>query len=227
VRPSTLIVVTGTATEIGKTWITAALARRARDHRITVSARKPVQSFTLPQADPSAADAQLLAAATGETPEIVCPPNRSYPLAMAPPMAAIALGIQPPTLADLVCEISQSWPSHPVGIGLVEGAGGVASPIATDGHTADLARALRADTAILVANADLGTINSVRLCHAALTPIPVVVHLNHYNPDDDLHRRNHHWLRHHDKLTLTTTTDQLLETVMHHHSQGRHLGHSP
>jgi dethiobiotin synthetase len=217
VRPTKLIVVTGTATEIGKTWVAAALAGQARLQGLTVAARKPVQSFAPPQAKPPATDAQLLAAATGEAPETVCPPSRSYPLAMAPPMAAAALGIRPPTLADLVREISRSWPSDPVGMGLVEGAGGVASPIASDGHTADLARALRADTAILVADAALGAINSVRLSHAALTPIPVIVHLNRYNPDDDLHQRNRRWLQHHDKLTLTTTTDELVEALLHHH----------
>jgi dethiobiotin synthetase len=205
--------VTGTATEIGKTWVAAALASHARIQGITVAARKPVQSFAPHQAEPSGTDAHLLAVATGEAPETICPPHRSYPLAMAPPMAAAALGIQPPTLADLVGEISRSWPTDPVGIGLVEGAGGVASPITSDGHTADLARALRADTAVLVAGADLGTINSVRLSHAALLPIPVIVHLNRYNPNDDLHQRNLRWLQHHDLLTLTTSTDELFETL--------------
>ncbi len=219
-RPTTLIVVTGTATEIGKTWVAATLARLARVQGITVAARKPVQSFAPSLTKPPATDAQVLAAATGEAPETVCPPSRSYPLAMAPPMAAAGLGLRPPVLADLVREISQSWPSDPVSIGLVEGAGGVASPIASDGHTADLARALRADTAILVAHADLGTINSVRLSHAALTPIPVIVHLNRYNPDDDLHQRNRQWLQHHDKLTLTTTTDELIETLLRHDRNG-------
>ena len=215
-RPSKLIVITGTATEIGKTWVAAALAGQARVQGVTVAGRKPVQSFAPPQAEQSATDADLLAAATGEEIETICPPHRSYPLAMAPPMAAAALGLRPPTLADLVREICQSWPPDPVSIGLVEGAGGVASPIASDGHSADLARALRADTAILVADADLGAINAVRLSHPALAPIPVIVHLNRYRPEDDLHQRNLQWLRHRDKLTLTTTIDELFESVIHH-----------
>jgi dethiobiotin synthetase len=212
-RPSKLIVVTGTSTEIGKTWVSAALAALARDHGITVAARKPVQSFTPHAAEESVTDAHLLAAATGEAPESVCPPGRSYPVAMAPPMAAAALGVVPPDLGDLVRELSESWPTPSVNIGLVEGAGGVASPIATDGHTADLARALQADIVILVADPSLGVINLVRLSEAALTPIAVIVHLNRYDPDDDLHQRNHHWLQHQDRLTVTTNIDELLDMV--------------
>ncbi|TDN77185.1 AAA domain-containing protein [Pseudonocardia autotrophica] len=45
-RPSRLILVTGTGTEVGKTWVTAALSRRLRAFGIEVAARKPAQSFT-------------------------------------------------------------------------------------------------------------------------------------------------------------------------------------
>lgn len=213
-RPSQLIVVTGTATEIGKTWVAAALAGQARDRGMTVAARKPVQSFAPTAGETQVTDADVLAAATGEAPETICRPERSYPLAMAPPMAAAALGLQPPTLADLSREISRSWPSGRIAIGLVEGAGGVASPIAIDGHTADLTRALGADRAILVADPELGVINAVRLALACLAPIPVVVYLNCFQPDSDLHQRNHHWLQHHDGVTITTSIDGLLDAVV-------------
>ena len=89
-RPLRLVVVLGTGTEVGKTWTTCAVATAAIQQGERVAVRKPVQSFD--PDDGSATDAELLAAVTGEAPNEVCPRHRRYPLAMAPPMAADALG---------------------------------------------------------------------------------------------------------------------------------------
>lgn len=189
-RPDVLVVVTGTGTEVGKTWVGTAFAREARSRGVTVAARKPVQSFAPDDAQPH--DADVLAGATGEDPDSVCPRHRSYPLPMAPPMAAEALGLEPFTIADLVAETT--WPEA-TDVGLVEGAGGPRSPLAADGDTVDLVRALGTDMIVLVADAGLGAINGVRLSHAALRGIaPVSVLLNRYDDSDDLHRRNREWL---------------------------------
>ena len=72
-RPGLVVVVAGTATEIGKTWVTARLAERLLAAGATVAARKPAQSFA---ADDEVTDADVLAAATGEDPTAVCPPHR-------------------------------------------------------------------------------------------------------------------------------------------------------
>jgi len=90
-RPGRLVVVTGTGTEVGKTWVSAAVLRLARAQGLSVAARKPAQSFA-PDQGPDQRDAYLLAAATGEPADVVCRPERSYPVPMAPPMAAEALG---------------------------------------------------------------------------------------------------------------------------------------
>ena len=66
-RPGWLLVVAGTATEVGKTWVGAALARDLREAGWVVGARKPVQSFE--PDDPAPTDAACLAAATGESPQ--------------------------------------------------------------------------------------------------------------------------------------------------------------
>jgi dethiobiotin synthetase len=190
-RPDRLVVIAGTATEVGKTFVGAALARALRDVGFIVAARKPVQSFE-PGTPDGDTDAGILAAATGEPTDAVCPRHRWLPLAMAPPMAADALGRPPFKLADLIGELG--WPVG-IDVGLVEGVGGPRSPLAADGDTADLAEALDADHVVLVADAGLGTINAVRLSAASLpreTPLTVV--LNRYDPDDDLHRRNRAWL---------------------------------
>lgn len=189
-RPTTLVVVSGTGTEIGKTWVTAALARGLQDDGVAVAARKPAQSFAAD--DLHARDADVLADATGEPPDAVCPSHRSYATAMAPPMAADALGLDPFTIADLAAETT--WPAG-LDVGLVEGAGGPRSPLASDGDTVDLARALAPDAIVLVGDAGLGTINGVRLAIEPLHAVaPVVVFLNRFTDTDDLHRRNRSWL---------------------------------
>jgi dethiobiotin synthetase len=187
-RPRRLVVVTGTATGIGKTWASARLLESLAASGWCVAARKPVQSG-LPD---DASDADVLAQASGDASEVVCAPHRRYGLAMAPFMAADALGLPAFTLADLLTEIR--WPAG-VDVGLVEGAGGVRSPMTSDDRdTADLADALRPDLVVMVADAGLGTINAVRTSLPAVTTHPVSIYLNRYDPQDEIHRRNRSWL---------------------------------
>ena len=187
---SRLIVVAGTGTEIGKTYVAARVAAALRERGVTVAARKPVQSFAPEDDEPTDADA--LAAATGEDPVAVCPEHRRLPRAMAPPMAAEALGLPPFTVAELAAEVGRTVPDD--SIVLVESAGGVRSPLAADGDTVSLVAALQPALVLLVADAGLGTINLVRLSADALAPHRVVVVLNRFDDRDELHVRNREWL---------------------------------
>lgn len=220
------MLVVGTGTEVGKTWVSARLLARLRAGGHPVAARKPAQSFD-PGDDPGETDAAVLGRATGEPARDVCPPGRWYPVAMAPPMAAAELGRPAFTLADLVGEVR--WPGSlaggdPAGVGLVETAGGVLSPQAADGDAAAMARLLRPDVLVLVADAGLGTIHAVRACLPALAaaaevgraPRTVVV-LNRFEPGATLHRRNVEWLRRHDGLdpvVLPGGEDRLVAAVL-------------
>jgi len=209
--PGRLIVVTATGTEVGKTWVAARLIADLRRRGATVVARKPAQSF-----DPGedvATDAERLAEATGEHPDVVCPPGRRYPRALAPPMAAAALGRTGFTIADLAGEITSSWPVPPPDVAVVETAGGVASPQADDGDAVSLAEALAADVVVVVALAGLGSINLVRLCHRALGPRPVVVHLNRWDGLDPVGEANRRWLIERDALVVTTTMSELADAI--------------
>jgi len=211
VRPERVVLVCGTGTEVGKTWVAARLVGELRARGLTVAARKPAQSFDVGRhGEPlgGATDAEVLGAASGEQAEEVCPATRSYHRAMAPPIAAEALGLAPFTVADLVGELT--WPPHGVDVGVVETAGGVRSPQAGDGDVCDLAAALAPDVTVLVADAGLGTINSIRLAMDALAGrscgtggAPVVV-LNRFDRDHDIHRRNHDWLAGRDGYRMVT-----------------------
>jgi dethiobiotin synthetase len=201
----TLVVCLGTATEIGKTWTGAAVLSQLSAEGITVAARKPVQSFDADETGPT--DADVLAAATGEHPHDVCPGHRWYSVAMAPPMAAAVTDHEPFTVADLVRELR--WASPEPKVRWVETVGGPRSPIAFDGDSVDLCDALAPDLVVLVADAGLGTINSVKLSISALARHRCVVLLNHFEPDDELHALNLAWLTDREKLEVVTSTAEL------------------
>jgi dethiobiotin synthetase len=202
------VVVTGTGTGVGKTWAACALAGHLGALGLKVCARKPAQSFG-PDEGPT--DAERLAAATGETAAEVCPPWRWYARPMAPPMAAESMGLAPFRLDDLGRELH--WPPG-VEVGLVEPAGGVASPQTTDGDCVDVVARLAPDLVVLVAGAGLGALNDVRLAARALSGYPLVVLLNHFDPDDEVHRRNRLWLSERDGLDIAVTIAQLAEVLL-------------
>jgi dethiobiotin synthetase len=200
-RPARLVFVAGTGTAVGKTWTAAAVLARLRSAGLRVGARKPAQSF---DAGDGPTDADVLAAATGETPQDVCPPHRWYARALAPPMAADALGAPPFSVGDLLDELR--WPDG-VDVGLVEGAGGARSPIATDGDNVTLSSAIAPDLVLLVADAGLGTINAVRMSVAALGEERGVVVLNRFDEHDPLHHRNRDWLSCRDGFDVVTDVE--------------------
>ena len=204
-----LAVCVGTGTEIGKTWVGAAVLSSLHSRGVFVAARKPVQSFDTTDAAPT--DADVLAHATGEHPNDVCPEHRSYAAALAPPMAAAVLVRPEFTVAQLVAELR--WPSPRPTVRWVETVGGVRSPIAFDGDSADLCRALDPDLIVLVADGGLGTINAVRLSATPLAPLPVVVYLNHWD-GAQLHELNRAWLADRDGFEVIVDPLALAERVL-------------
>jgi dethiobiotin synthetase len=209
-RPTVLVFVTGTGTDIGKTWWTAEVVRELRARALVVAARKPAQS-----GPPGVqTDADVLAEATGEPGSTVCAPARTYPLAWAPPMAASELGAPSFTIAELVRELE--FPPE-TDVAFVEGAGGPRSPFTSDGDNVDFAAALAPDLVALVADAGLGTINAVRLSVAAFAgpafaTVPIVVALNRYVADG-LPARNRDVLVGVDHLDVVTCPSELADRV--------------
>lgn len=196
-RPTIVVGVLGTHTEVGKTFVSAALLRQLRRQGLRVSARKPVQSFG---AHDTATDADILAADSGEMPAQVCPPHRSYPIALAPPMAADVLHKPRIELDELIDEIA--WGEN-LDVGAVETVGGPRSPLGHDGDSAEFIRRLRPDRTLLIADASLGTLNAVRLSLACIGADTVTVFLNRYEESNETHRLNRRWLaEHYDIPTL-------------------------
>src|SRR5690606_1694497 len=182
------IVVAGTGPEAGEAGTAVASIERARAQGMRVAARKPAQSYS---SEDRVTDADLLAAATGETAHEVCPAHRWYPVPMAPPMAADALGRARIELSELLEETR--W-CEAADVTLIETAGGLCSPIAHDGDNLKLIERIAPTKVVLVADAGLGTLNAVRLCLRALGAMPTVVFLNRYDEQSELHRRNRAWL---------------------------------
>lgn len=221
-RPSLLIGVIGTNTEVGKTWVTAQLLATLKLRGARVAARKPVQSYGPDEID---TDAARLAGASGEEVSEICPAHRWYPLALAPPMAANALGRGPVWMSEIVNEIR--WPAE-VDVGFVETVGGVRSPLACDGDSLELLRRLEVDRMLLVADAELGTINAVRLTMAAVSSTPTIVYLNHFDPNNELHELNRRWLVDQDKLTVITDVHSLAVAIEGAcRSSGHHAARTP
>ena len=211
-RPQRLIVVVGTGTEVGKTYVTARLLRDLRAHGIDVAARKPAQSF---DSDDALTDAHLLADASGESPNDVCPRHRWYPIPMAPPMAADALARPQFSVEDLASEIQ--WPLPAPNVAFVESAGGVRSPLASNGDSISLIEILQPDMVLLVADAGLGTINQIVLSLDAIdsgahVATPIVV-LNRFDPADDLHKRNRDWLTEHLEVDVLSSVPTVLAKI--------------
>ena len=220
-RPQSVVLIAGTGTDIGKTWIASRMIAELRSRQVFVQARKPAQSF---EANDATTDADQLSQASGEDPRTVCPAHRCYTAAMAPPMAADFLGRDRISVADLAEEVSNSWKSsaaaeapRPVQIGLVESAGGPWSPIAHDGDGIDLARLLLPEVIILVADAGLGTINAIRPAVAELEKIAtVLVILNRFDANNELHERNRAWLQLHYSIEASTSVAMLTDRLLSH-----------
>jgi dethiobiotin synthetase len=210
--PRVVVAVVGTGTEVGKTWVSCAALASLRSLGWSVAARKPLQSF-----EPGdTTDAALLAAATGEDPEVVCAPDCSFEVALAPPMAAAALGVHLMDTATVAEAVASSWGGRAPDIGFIELVGGVCSPTTSNGDGLAVLSAVQPDLVVVVADPTLGTINSVRLsvmAVAAAVTAPIIVMVNRFDPNEPLHVANREWLRDVDHLSVETSAEDLAAVI--------------
>lgn len=153
------LIVTGVGTDIGKTYLTAAVIRALRARGHAVEAFKPVISgFDPDQA--AASDAGVLLAALGlpvtaATVEAISPFRYAAP--MSPPLAAAREG-RSLSFSDVAGACRERMADAGRALLLIEGAGGVMSPLSDGATVLDLIEALAAPV-LLVTGTYLGAIS--------------------------------------------------------------------
>ncbi|MFI7400408.1 dethiobiotin synthase [Streptomyces sp. NPDC049541] len=151
----TILVITGTGTEVGKTVTTAAVAACALAAGRSVAVLKAAQTGVGPDEPGDAAEAARLAGGV-TTAEIA-----RYPEPLAPATAARRAGMTPVRPQDVAEAAAKLAAEHD--LVLVEGAGGLLVRFDQEGGTlADAAELLRAPV-LVVASAGLGTLNTTEL----------------------------------------------------------------
>ncbi|NOY12870.1 MAG: dethiobiotin synthase [Deltaproteobacteria bacterium] len=150
--------ITGTDTGVGKTLVAAALAKLLSERHINVGVMKPAESGV---DDPRqlGADAKLLKwAADSPLPDAqICPYRLRAPLAPAVAAAKEKIRID---YSNLVQQAQQIISDHE--FTLIEGAGGLMTPLAGGLLMADFARAIGLPL-LVVCRPDLGTVNHTLL----------------------------------------------------------------
>ncbi|AQA21097.1 dethiobiotin synthase [Rhodococcus sp. MTM3W5.2] len=151
-----VLLISGTSTDVGKTVVTAALASVALSAGRTVAVCKPAQTGVGVGEPGDLVEVQRLSG-VDEVVELA-----RYPEPLAPDTAARRAGMAPLECADVVAAARALDATHD--LTLVEGAGGLLVRLGRDGFTlVDVARELGAPV-VVVAAAGLGTLN-----HSALT----------------------------------------------------------
>ena len=186
VRP---VVVTGTDTGVGKTWVSCALIRALKQHDVTVRAIKPIETGCQ---DAHEEDGVALARAAGQKSPTKA--LRRFAAPLAPPAAA-TLERHHIHFPGLIDELRGYIATADVI--LIEGAGGLLSPLTWSHTIVDLAKALDAQV-VVVSDNRLGILNQLRLTLAQirshqlpmLTPVINQARDPKAQDDDNSIRRN-------------------------------------
>jgi len=157
---SSRIVITGTGTDIGKTYVSASLLRWLRQSGHSVLGLKPIESGCLP----GDCDSERLAAAAGHSP---IPPYFSAREAVSPHLIARQLA-RPLLAADIRTWVEGHARAHREALSLVETAGGLFTPLNEKHFMLHVVEALDPCCFLLVAEDRLGTLHDVAAAvHAA------------------------------------------------------------
>ena len=158
------VFITGTGTEVGKTFVGVAIARALTQRKIKVIPKKPIESGCLKHDGklvPQDASALKKAADYQGSLSDVCPYRFEPPIS---PVRAAHLANKILSTEQLVNICLQGSEE---GFVLVEGAGGFYSPLTENGLNADLAVALQLPV-LLVAEDKLGALSQVLLSVEAI-----------------------------------------------------------
>ncbi len=158
------IFITGTNTDVGKTFVGVGIAKQLSKQNVKVIPRKPIESgCRMHDGELIPHDATALKKAAnyqGALSEI-CPYRFKPPISPARAAHLVSEALTTQQLVNICLQGSED------GFLLVEGAGGFYSPLAEDGLNADFAAALQLPV-LLVAADRLGAINHVLLSTEAI-----------------------------------------------------------
>lgn len=158
--------ITGSDTDVGKTYIACQLVTQLRRLGVGVETRKPAESGCRVDGEGGLIthDAAALQLANGQCESIERINPFRFRAALAPHRAARLEGRRL-ELASLVDACSRDDPANRL---IVEGAGGFYSPLAENGLNADLASALQLPVFIVVADR-IGAVNQALMTWQAVT----------------------------------------------------------
>lgn len=156
-----VLMVTGTGTEVGKTVVTAALAALALAEGRRVAVLKPVQTGVA-EGEPGDLDEvlRLVGAQLGPPERLTLLELARYPDPLAPATSAARAGREPVSPEEAAAAAEKLTLDHD--LVLVEGAGGLLARMTADGTFADVADELGAPL-LVVTQAGLGTLNHTEL----------------------------------------------------------------
>jgi dethiobiotin synthetase len=155
------VLVTGTGSGVGKTWVARALARTLMREGRSVLAVKPVEvGCDAPAAEGE--DGELLAAATGQAAPHSALVRYGLPL---PPALAAGSQAEPVDFDTLLLQLEPLRPEADVV--LLEGTGGLLTPITWEWNAVELARSLGGGALVVGSDRD-DTLNQMLLTLSAL-----------------------------------------------------------
>ncbi len=177
------LLITGTDTGIGKTFIAYNLALALKESGVKVGYFKPIETYVLDKPE----DGSLLASLTGQDLEEVVPVRFKLPLSPYAAYLEEKISFSLEYLKRKLEELKESYE-----VVLVEGAGGIAVPIQKSFTYGDLAKDWELSV-VIVGRAGLGTLNHTYLSWFYAKSLDLSIRgivLNGFTGDDVSERTN-------------------------------------
>lgn len=181
--------ITGTDTGVGKTVVTAVLASSLRKRGIDVGVMKPIASGLAQKVGFRSSDAEMLRKAAGmtEREDLVNPVFLPLPVSPYDATKMLNMKLDMKIVYERFEELRRAHQML-----LVEGIGGIMTPITRDLFVADMIRRMGLET-IVVTRATLGTINhtvmTVQMCKKYQIPVRGLV-INYFDEKGEPAERN-------------------------------------
>lgn len=171
--------VTGTDTDVGKTYVTAGLAASIRKKGVDVGIMKPFAAGSVQKKGFKSNDVEVLSKAAKVNDEECLVNPQFFPIPASPYTAWKNLKIKP-NVKTVLSSFKRLQELHEML--LVEGMGGLMTPILKDYFIADLVKEMKIPS-VIVARSRVGTVNhtvmTCRMCRAFRIPVKGII-INHY-----------------------------------------------